>query len=256
MVTMTEEWASLWYQCLSMNIDYSDYCTARTSGNLSQCKLYEQQFDKISEIYEDFGTMGAWPTSGINSREWAEWFEPRKHLFLTSSRIIVDAANYVPNDGYVLIEVPVSARVKSTIDVIEHVLTDYYKDHPPSITPKVKYKLKERDGKPAHGIQQVRQACRSVSRTYMYDPVTYEYRTQKKSFTEFIRYELDNMGWTLDRNARIDLIEHGVLSDQRFDSFKAMLNKCHRDFKAFARNTIRASFPDDTPFESTVVDEF
>ena len=71
-----------------------------------------------------------------------------------------------------------------------------------------------------------------------------------------MRHEIDNMGWNLDPKAREQLARDGTLSEQRLEGYKSMLNRCRRDFKAFAANTIRASFPDARPFESSVLDIF
>lgn len=75
---MTEEWVSHWYQCLTQNIDYSLYCDARDSGNEVQCAAYEARFDRVRDIYDDFGTLDGWPDAGMQSALWQEWFEPRR----------------------------------------------------------------------------------------------------------------------------------------------------------------------------------
>ncbi len=117
-----------------------------------------------------------------------------------------------------------------------------------------KYALNMVDGRHAHGIQQVRQACRSVVRSYRYDLETFDELRHVDEIAAFVRNEIDNMGWSLDPKARAELDSTGRLSEDRLRSFKAMLNKCRRDYRAFAANTIRASFPDDGPFESSVID--
>lgn len=256
MALMTEEWASLWYQCLTQNIDYSLYCNARDSGNEAQCVAYEARFDKVRDIYDDFGTLDGWPDAGLQSALWREWFEPRRHLFLVEPRTIADPASYTARAGYALVEVPLHADVGVTRAAVAAYVDAQYAKPDLVHASAPKYVLREAGARPAHGIQQVRQACRSVVRSYRYDPETFEELRHREAVAAFIRAEIDNMGWTLDPKARDELAATGKLSEQRLESFRVMLDRCRRDFKAFAANTIRASFPDDRPFESAVLDMF
>jgi hypothetical protein len=256
MAQMTEEWVSLWYQCLAQNIDYSIYCDALDMGDTAKRVEIESRFEKVSGIYADFGTLDGWPEDGIQSRMWGAWFEPRKHLFLSVARCVADVQHYTALPGYLLIEVPLQCDAGTTTAVIGELLDQHYADHLAVVAPGPKYVLNQRDGRNAHGVVQVRQACRSVVRSYRYDPETFEELRHHDAVAAFIRHEIDNMGWTLDPKAREQLERDGTLSEQRLNSYKAMLNRCRRDFKAFAANTIRASFPDDRPFESSVLDIF
>lgn len=256
MTEMTEEWVSFWYQCLSQNIDYSTYCTARSEGDTAKCDEYEARFDRIAEIYQDFGVLDGWGDTTIQTSDWKEWFEPRQHLFMASAAVITDPSVHVPRAGHLLLEVPLQRDASATTELVKALLADYYSRNKVEPPPKPKYSLHLRDGRLAHGYEKVRQACASAARSYRYDPKTFEERRHVDAVTDFIHHEIDNMGWTLDPAARKELTEFGRLSEQRLDSFKAMLNRCRRDFQAFARNTIRGTFPDDRPFDSQVLDIF
>ena len=188
--------------------------------------------------------------------DWKEWFEPRKHLFMASATLVLDAAAYTPLTGHVLIDVPLQRDAGSTTELVRALLANHYSRNKVEPPPPPKYSLHLRDGRLAHGYEKVRQACASAARSYRYDPQTFEERRHVDAITDFIHNEIDNMGWTLDPVARKELAEFGRLSEQRLDSFKAMLNRCRRDFQAFAKNTIRGSFPDDRPFDSHVLDIF
>lgn len=253
---MTEEWVSLWYQCLTQNIDYSIYCDAREAGDTERCRHYEAKFDKISDIYEDFGTLDGWPDEGMASPLWAEWFESRKHLFIDTARLVNYAGQYVARAGFALLEVPLQPDVDATVAIVSEFFARQYAGGKVMAAPRPRYALNQKGGRPAHGIEQVRKACRSVTRSYRYDPVTFDERPYRVAVTEFVRNELDYMGWSIDPKARELLARDGTLSEERFESYKAMLNRSRREFKAFAANTIRASFPDDRPFESKVLDIF
>jgi hypothetical protein len=253
MTTVTEEWVSLWYQCLSQNIDYSLYCNARESGDAAKCREYEARFDKVAEIYDDFGTMDAWPEEGIQCPYWKKWFEARKHLFMDAARHVTDPAQYVVREGFVLLEIPMQVDAKSTGTIVDTFLTRHFENNDVVPAPKAKYKLYENS---ARSIQRVRQACRSVVRSYLYDLDTADELKRKDAIKQFVRHEIDNMEWSIDPRTRKELMKSGTLPDDRYESYRVMLNKCRRDFRAYAANTIRGSFPDDRPFESNVQDIF
>ncbi len=256
MTDMTEEWVSFWYQCLAQNFDYSHYCTAKTTGDAETCQSLEARFECIAEIHQDFGAMDGWPDDGMKSRQWLEWFEPRQHLFMASATVITDPSAHGPRAGHLLLDIPLQANAASTTQLVSRLITGYYASHAPTAPVPPKYALHRNNDRLAHGFEKVRQACLSAARSYRYDPATFEERRHVDAIADFIHNEINNMGWSLDPIARKELIETGKLSEQRLESFKTMLNRCRRDFKAFARNTIRGRFPDDTPFESEVLDIF
>lgn len=256
MSEMTEEWVSLWYQCLALNLDYSAYCDAKEQGKLKKCRDLERRFERIASIYDDFGTLDGWPDQGTSSPAWKEWFEPRRHLFISSATVIQSCVDYTPNAQSLLIAVPLQMDASSTVQLVVKLIAEHYKKNPVTATQHPKYRLHQKNERLAHGLQQVRKACISVARSYRYDLETAEELRHVDAVACFVRYEIDNMGWKLDPNAREELFDTGRLSEQRLDSFKAMLNRCRRDFQSFARNVIRNRFPDDTPFDSDVMDIF
>jgi hypothetical protein len=217
MALMTEEWVSLWYQCLSQNIDYSIYCDARDAGDLVRCRQYEAKFDKIGDIYADFGTLDGWPEDGMASQLWVEWFEPRKHLFIDVARLVTDARQYVAHPGFALLEVPLQPDADATAAIVSEFLARQYASGKVVPAPRPKYALNAKGSRPANGIEQVRKACRSVTRSYRYDPITFEERRYRVAVTEFVRNEVDYMGWAIDPKAREQLAKEGTLSEERFE---------------------------------------
>ena len=161
MATMTEEWVSFWYQCLAQNIDYSHYCTAKTAGDSETCQSLEARLERIADIYQDFGAMDGWPDDGVKSRQWQEWFEPRQHLFMASAIVITDPSAHDLRDGHLLLDIPLQADAASTTKLVSRLMTDYYASHAPLPPTPPKYALHVKNGRPAHGFEQVRQACLS-----------------------------------------------------------------------------------------------
>lgn len=255
MTQMTEEWVSFWYQCLSENIDYSNYCSARMAADTAKSNSFEVRFPRMADIYEDFGSLDGWPEGGIKSQRWQVWFEPRRHLFLIEPVEITTPATYEPTSSRLLLSIPLQSDVEATVSTVKKFLTDYYSNHEIKKNSKPKYKLNTIDGRVAHGYQKVRQACLTSYRSYSFD-ADFEYRSIKAAILEFLKHEIDELGWEMKPDVRKELIEHGTMSPDAYESYRVMLDKARRDFKAFSRNAIRGCFPDDIPFASEVMDQF
>lgn len=253
---MNEEWVSFWYQCLSENSDYSSYCSAREQGNSARCLELERRFDCVAEIYADFGPLDGWPDGGITSQRWKSWFLPRKHLFMPDVRELVDLDTSTPTRGELVLAIPLQSSVDGTVDAVRQYLDSLYRERVVVPPAPPKYQLRMSGIRVAHGFEQVRQAVLTSLRSYAFHPETMEYVSIKECTIEFLRHELDNLGWTLDPVARQELMEHGQISEDRYEGFKVRINKCRRDFKAFASNVMRKSFPDDRAFGSDVIDQF
>ena len=258
MAAMTEEWVSFWIQCLAANMDYSAYCDARIANDTGKIQALELRFPHVKDIFEDFGNLDLWGDTTLESPEWTSWFQKRKHLFMVSVREISVLQQVETSPGHVMLEVPMLETAKETTRIVGEFISDYYSRNSTNAVhcPSPKYTLHSKAGRVAHGYEKVRQACVSAARSYRYDFETSEELRHREAITEFVRHEIDTLGWTLDPKAKKRLLEAGELSDERFESFKAMLNRCRRDFMAFARNTIRARFPDDSQFDSDVLDMF
>lgn len=256
MTGMTEEWVSFWYQALSQNLDYSAYCLARQDGDSEKCKGIEAQFPKVAEIYDDFGAMDGWHDAGLSGDLWKGWFEPRRHLFLATPKEISEPQLYQHNDSNVLLDIPLQASLEATAESVRRFLVHFYQTHRIDPTPPPKYQLHQIAGHVAHGYEKVRQACLMSTKCYSYDLDTFESLSVEKGLVQFLRNEIEELGWTLDPASLKVLRDTGHIDIDRFESFKVRLNRCRREFAAMARNTIRGRFPDTTPFKSDVMDQF
>jgi hypothetical protein len=256
MTVMTEEWVSFWYQALLGNMDYACYCDARKNGNVSQCREYEGRFEHIGQIYDDFGFQELWPEDGLKNRGWKKWFSARRHLFMDVPREVSDIHLYIEAEDKLLVEVPLHANPDSTIEAFRQFVTEWYETNNVKPVAPPKYKLHEVEGRVAHGFEQVRQACIVSTRCYAYDLQDLEVQSVNKGMLDFLRDEIDNLGWTLDPRARKTLQETGKMDQDRFLAFKVRINKCRREYAALSRNVIRCRFPDLTDFDSNVIDLF
>lgn len=259
MTEMTEEWVSLWYQCLARNEDYIEYCDARREKNRPRCKQFERKFEHIADIFDDFDDVSDGFDGGMNGEIWKDWFEPRRHLFLSEAGQVEDSSAYVVTEGHLLLDVPLSKDEATAQKRVKRYLAKYYAANKvvPAAVPK--YRLHMNGSRVAHGLKQVRQACIVGQNTYLY-PLDFTDDRYDLPYKEvvgsFFKHEIDNLGWTLDPRARAQLNKTGLLPESRFDSFKVRLNKSKREFKGFASNVIRNRFPDVKPYDSRVIEHF
>lgn len=254
---MTEEWVLFWYQCLSENLDYSEYCSAMRDGDFARSQKLESRFPLLPELYGDFGGLFGWPEKGVQGGDWKEWFEPKRHLFLQSVEEV--AAGAVPTlvEGHVLLRVPLQVSAEATSALVHDYLNRKYSLESPASAPISKYRLHTRGNRIACGYQQVRQAVHTSTVSYAIDPVTFDYLPIRQVIVNFLRGELDNMGWSISVECRKRLLDHGTLDEDTFENFKVRINKCRRDFMALSQNVIRGRFPDLTPYpDSRVMDQF
>lgn len=257
MNTVTEKWAILWYQCLYANDDYKNHANNLIRGGgyyTVQSAFLDHK--KIDDLFDDFGDVDDGPNLDLESPYWKEWFEPRRHLFMPDVKEVVDVTNHQPSNCNVLLDIPLMENIDETIEAVREALTKTYAKGDIQHAPKPKYQLRMENGRVAHGYEQVRQAAITAKEPFYYSRLSQagnKTPSIKDEMIAFLQQEIDSLGWTLDPKARKDLMEKGVMSDDSFEIFKARINRCRRDFKAFSRNAIRGSFPDDRPYRFSKV---
>jgi hypothetical protein len=256
MIAMTEEWVSLWYRCMTWNIDYINYCRARAAVDETSCEQLEGKFPCISDIYADFDELDIWPDDGLQSGQWLDWFEPRRKLFMPQIEAVITPTEHVAQQGHVLLNLPLLADQADTEKLIQQYLQSQYSKSGfvPAAAPK--YSLHLTDGKLALNLKEVRQACVSAEHSYAYDPDDAGEVRFVDAVTEFTRHHYNDMGWReIGPDAR-ELLKKGQLSESHHKSFTSQLTRSRRHFQALCRNTIRGRFPDVSPFDSLVLKEF
>lgn len=254
---MTEEWVLFWYQCLSENIDYSSYCSAAARDDKKTCASLEEKFPLLPELLNDFGPPLGWPREGISGDAWKEWFAPRRHLFIQEIEQIEDGVTVAPEVGYALLRVPLQPTARATLAMVRDHLDRLYATAEQTVAPPPKYKLHMRGRRIACGYEQVRQAVHTSTVSYAIDK-SGDYVSLRTAIVNFLRGELDNMGWRMSTPARAKLMkEGGDLDEDTYEKFRVRVNKCRRDFEALSQNAIHGRFPDTTRrSDSEVMDHF
>ena len=258
MTAMTEEWAMLWMQCLSQNLDYNEYCIHSDADHeqLQMAEL-EKKFPRIAEIYSDFGDERIWPKDGIQDADWRKWFTQHRHLFMSNVEEVTELNKYKLKQNSILLSIPLHVEIDKTVASVRDLLKSIYSLRSIAGVAAPKYQLNKRGGKVVVGYEQVRQAV-ITSTDEALDMMNFDGKkhTVHQAMIVYLQRNIDILGWTIDPRARKDLMEKGVLPEDRFENFKVRINRCRKDFKALSANTIRGVFPDLTEMESRSWDSF
>jgi hypothetical protein len=246
---MTEEWVQYWSYLLMWNADYDEYMTARKSGDVKKCRALEGRFERVAEIYEDFGYVDIvfpMPEQGLIADRWQRWFTDRKHLFMAPAEVIAPGQLAPDKAGHITLSIPLRETADETAAKVAEFLTSHYQNADVVSAKPPKYTLWEDE---SLGIAQVRKACIVAQGWNGYDEDG-EPLDSVRRITYFARLHLDMMKWSIDPKAKKALDAGRALPIERFNSYKQMYYRSWRHAKALARNTIRGRFPDTTPFES------
>lgn len=257
MAMMTEEWAMLWYQCLSENYDYSLYADARVGGNVEICQQYERQFERIADIYDDFGKLHSLDDCSFDPESWwwQEWFAPRQHLFMADVRQLPEPPAAIAA-GTMLLSIPLTGAMDETIAAATRVIERAFSRTNLAGTFTPKYRLLEKDGQPAIKIDQVRHAVITSISKWSYVPPPSDGDVVNKVSIDFLKRYLRDMDWHLGEREMADLLDRDYVNPDREESFAVRIRRHRKLFRALSRNTIRGSFPDKRPFRSLVWDRF
>lgn len=246
MAKMTEEWVLLWRQCLFENMDYQKYCIHCDADDEEEEKAaLESKFPLIAEIYEDFGYERPWPKMGVADPAWREWFEPRRHLFMSNIKRLEAGDTVLQEDGHITLHIPLQSRLEATAEDLMAFLSPLYETaaHKPHPEPKYKLNLKE-DGRVAIGYEEVRQAVITSTDGELFDAFAAGHRQSiKTAQVEFLRRKLNDLGWSFGVREKKMLIETGYLDDESYERFKTQINRARRLFKFLSANAIDTRFP-------------
>jgi len=254
---MTEEWVLFWYQCLSQNLTYSEYCSAAERGDRKTCARLAKKFPLLPELCEDFGPPLGWPIGGVKGEAWKSWFAPKRHLFMQAVEQMAGEVTVAPENGYAFLRVPLLPTAQATLALVRDHLNRLYATGERTVAPLPKYRLHLRGKRVACGYEQVRQAVHTSTVSYAINEDG-EYVSIRQAVVGFLRGELKNMGWQIDAKTREELVRPGGdLDDDAYEKFRVRVNKCRRDFIALSQNALHGRFPDTTPrTDSEVMDQF
>lgn len=260
MTRLTQFSLSHWLRFFKQNADYSAYCAAKKVGDRVTCATLETQFDRIAELFLDWGDIGSVePVAGSTS--FNKWMMPRKHLFLDYSFVgwVEDPVTYAHTPGHLLLDVLLSDKESETISEVTKYLKRFYASRSDAMLrsskpamrlvcqtlPMPKYMLHTPSGKFNAA------SSRNLKKAVYVD----SFRRQGKNLKPLsttdtvlaIKQDSKNpLGWSLTADD-IDALKRGTFAKSILGGSEVTLIKRHRkDYDAYVHNTIHGRFPDNS----------
>lgn len=250
-----------WLYCLMRNQDYEKYCKAKKLAKTHICEEMENEFPRLSEIYQDWGDVyeSDLLCDSIAQRDWCV---DKYHLFEHNpiAKWVEDAENYKYRAGYELLDVPLMKTKAETLTIIKKHLDFVYKYRELAVEkskkplarliyqelPVAKYRFHPKGGKLSAATKL------AVKKAFYVDELRQKTNDKGKplSLTETvlaIKQDPENpFGWTLTEEDKRDL-QRGVFKKGLFSSSEVTLvRRARSDFDAYVRNTIHGRFPDNS----------
>lgn len=258
---MTVPWLRSWLAFFRRNEDYRAYCMARREGDTATCRSIEAKFERVAELYTDWGDIHTPEQANPGIEGYWAWAEGRDKSLFFRARVVTridDPASYVKRTGHLLLDVPLSEKLSEVIEQVERYLALVYKmqtdvlerDEPVSKAvmelPTPKYMLHAPSGT-------LNAATRGAIEKAIYvDRLRQQVGPNGKplSLTDkvlAIKQDPKNpFGWSLTEQDKRDIAK-GVYKKGLFGGSEVTLVKrAQKDFDAYVRNTIYGRFPDNS----------
>ncbi len=258
---MTVTWLRRWLAFFRCNPDYKAYCLARREGNDAARAALEARYERMAELYEDWGDIHAPGVAGNDMESYFAWGKDRDLTLFFRARVVTridDPSTYVKKEGHLLLDVPLSEKLSEVMEQVETYLSLVYKmrtdvlerEQPVSKAvmelPVPKYMLHAPGGKLNAATEG------SIKKAVYVDGLRHRRKDDGKplSITDTvlaIKQDPKNpFGWSLTDADKRD-IEKGVFKKGLFaGSEVTLVKRARKDFDAYVRNTIHGRFPDNS----------
>lgn len=236
------DWLWWWYRYFKENGDYKAYCEARRDGDSEICSDLEGRFDRIAELYKDWGDIHSGKRLYKNESSWREWLYERRHLFLIEVppiRTLVTLSE-VPRNG-IAIQIPNTVSKDELLQLLAEFIERDYAELGDTLKPK--YQLYAPEGRIDQStFQSVKKAfyVNSAAQQHVWFPTT-----NAGTALEVMALELKSQlgfGWELEPDQE-ERLRNGTLSMLELDSFKKQVARYKAQFDAYVANTIHGVFP-------------
>lgn len=236
------DWLWWWYRYFKENGDYKAYCEARRDGDSETCSDLEGRFDRIAELYEDWGDIHSDKRLYKNESSWREWLYERRHLFLTEVppiRTLVTLSD-VPS-GAIAIQIPNTVSKDELLQFLAEFADAEYAMLRSTSRPK--YQLYAPEGRIDQStFQTVKKAfyVHAAAQQHVWFPGTYA-----GTALEVMALELKSQlgfGWELEPDQE-ERLRNGTLSMLELDAFKKQVARYKAQFDSYVGNTIHGVFP-------------
>jgi hypothetical protein len=250
-VKIDEQIGSSWLCCFKKNQIFRAYCAAKVAGNADDCIKVEQEYENISQLYEDWGDIRN-ISHDADSESFKKWSRSRYDLIAQYNHMwwIDNKERYRYKTGNLLVNIPLLEnktdtlrKVKTLLDLVYaarnnderlNILTDNAKlmfgplKEPP-------YKL--------HGELNITSAGRLKKAVYVGSMD--RNLSLADTIVQIKQHRGNPFGWSLSPE------EAETVRDGTFKSIyvsgstlAVTISKCRSEFDSLVRNTIFGRFPD------------
>ena len=127
-----------WFHCFKENQVFETYCQAKRSKETAVCKKLEEEYERIGELYDDWGDIYALPSMHDSEGDnWEKWLAEKSHLFFESPVTLhSNSVKQIPGTD-LLISIP----SKASKNKLQKLLKDFLDLHEDLIDKPIKYPL-------------------------------------------------------------------------------------------------------------------
>ncbi|WP_183722479.1 hypothetical protein [Paraburkholderia sp. WP4_3_2] len=236
------DWLWWWYRYFKENADYKAYCEARRNGDTAICSMLESRFERIAELYEDWGDIHLGKRLYKNESSWREWLFDRRHLFFINEPAVKTLSRSADVErGAIAIQIPAAVSKNDLLRVVTEFIEQNYADL--RTTPKPKYELYAPEGRiDQRTFQTVKKSfyVHAAAQQHVWFP-----DSNAGTALEVMALELKTQlgfDWELEADQE-ERLRNGKLSMLELDSFKKQIARYKAQFDGYVANTIHGVFP-------------
>ena len=261
-MSLTHEVLGKWLYFFQQNADYQEYSKAKQSGDVAACLQFEGKFERISELYADWGdisTIG----NDADSASFKHWLARRRHLFFQDESIqwVANSNNYEHIAGHLLLDIPLLESKEKTLEAFQLYIARVYKylgqEHQTrrspltkvvtQLLPPPKYSLHGEFNTATQGRLQKALFTRYCldQKIILKDGQLYTHFLSTSEIVDYAkRYPENPFGWTSTEDD-IKARKNGKLvKTVLVDAERVQIKRSIKDFEGYVRNTVYGRFPD------------
>lgn len=236
-------WLWWWFRYFKENTDYKAYCTARRIGDRTAYALLEGQFERISELYSDWGDIHDLTSMHKNEMNWRVWLYERRHLFFVDVPPVKLLTLPITemDTGSIALQIPNVVTKDEVLLLLTEFIDKRYSES--EFVEEPKYQLYAPEGR----IDQ--STFQSIKKAFYVHTASEHHTKYPTSHAgtalEIMALELkEQLGfaWELDDD-QIDRLENGTLSMMELESVKRQVGRYKANYAAYVANTIHGIFP-------------
>lgn len=108
-----------WLTLFRRNPDFELFCEAQRKQDFAACTELEGKFERVAELYDDWGDIHMLPTMHEGSDEWRSWYAGKRHLFFPAPiELLVTPVKDIGTES-ILAAIPTGIRKNQLLDLFD-----------------------------------------------------------------------------------------------------------------------------------------